>query len=85
MNEIELMMQVETHICLRNTCGICPLHKCETLNQISEGHYTTEFRDKLYNTFLELYPEQGLASEVTAAMNTKPLDISSTEIMELLQ
>ena len=85
MSEKELMAQAETHICLRNTCSDCPLYHCETLSQISEGHYTTEFRDKLYNTLLELYPECGLASEIAAAMNTKPLDISSTEIMELLQ
>ena len=85
MNEIELMSQVEMHICLHTTCSVCPLYNCETLNQINEGHYTNKFRDKLYNTFLELYPMHVLASQIAAAMNTKPLDISSTEIMELLQ
>lgn len=85
MNEKDLMAQAEMHICLRNTCSDCPLYNCENLIQINEGHYTTEFRDKLYDTFLELYPEHELASEIAAAMNTKPLDISSTEIMELLQ
>ena len=85
MNEKDLMAQVEMHICLHTTCSDCPLYRCETLSQIYEGHYTNKFRDKLYNTFLELYPEHELASQITAAMNIKPLDISSTEIMELLQ